>query len=105
MTDLALVLVLAGGTFLMRTSLVVMLAGVTIPKWLEEALRLVAPAVLAGLVAQTLFFDAGEIRVTVTWYIAAAIAALVAWRTRSVGWTLFIGMVAIWTLEALAGTA
>ncbi|MFV2063673.1 MAG: AzlD domain-containing protein [Chloroflexota bacterium] len=99
MTDFALVLMVAGGTFLMRASLVVMLANATIPERVQQALRLVAPAVLAGLVAQTLFITAGDVRPFGTWYIAAAIAALVAWRTRSVGWTLLMGMVAVWALQ------
>ncbi len=57
----------------------------------EQALSLVAPAVLAGLVAQTLFLDHGDVRPFGTWYLAAAVAALVAWRTRSFGWTLAAG--------------
>ena len=101
MTDFALVLMVAGGTLLMRASLVVMLANATIPERVQQALRLVAPAVLAGLVAQTLFITAGGVRPFGTWYIAAAIAALVAWRTRSVGWTLLMGMVAVWALRLL----
>ena len=30
------------------------------------------------------------------------VIALVAWRTRSIGWTLLIGMVSIWVLEAVS---
>jgi branched-subunit amino acid transport protein len=100
MTDFALVAMLAGGTLLIRTSLVALLANATIPGWLAEALRLVVPAVLAGMVAQTLFISDGELRPFDTWYLAAAVAAIVAWRTRSVGWTLLVGMLAIWILEA-----
>jgi len=101
MTDFALVLMVAGGTFLMRASLVVMLANVTIPERVQQALRLVAPAVLAGLVAQTLFLGGGRSGPVGTWYIAAAIAAIVAWRTRSVAWTLLIGMLAVWATALL----
>ena len=61
-----------------------------------------APAVLAGLVAQTLFLDHGDLRPFGTWYVAAAIAALVAWRSRSFGWTLAAGMASVWLLEALS---
>ena len=55
---------------------------------------------LAGLVAQTLLLDAGEPRPFGTWYVAGAIAAVVAWRTRSFGWTLLAGMASVWLLEA-----
>ena len=68
---------------------------------LHRSIPLVAPAVLAGLVAQTLFLDAGELRPFGTWYVAGGIAAVVAWRTRSFGWTLLIGMVSVWLLAAL----
>ncbi len=82
--------------------MVTLLADVTIPHRVEQALGLVAPAVLAGLVAQTLFLDHGEFRPFGTWYIAGAVAALVAWRTRSFGWTLLAGMGSVWLLEAVA---
>lgn len=98
--DLALVAIVAVGTLTMRASMVTLLANVTIPPRVEQALSLVAPAVLAGLVAQTLFLDQGELRPFGTWYLAAVVAALVAWRTRSFGWTLLAGMVSVWLLEA-----
>ena len=100
-TDLILVVIVAAGTLAMRASMVTLLADVTIPTRVEQALSLVAPAVLAGLVAQTLFLDHGEFRPFGTWYLAAAVAALVAWRTRSFGWTLLAGMVSVWLVEAL----
>jgi len=91
----------AVGTLGLRASMVTLLADRTIPPRVEQALSLVAPAVLAGLVAQTLFLDHGEFRPFGTWYVAGAIAAAVAWRTRSFGWTLLAGMGSVWLLEAL----
>ncbi len=101
MSDFGIVAIVASGSLLMRLSLVVLLANATIPERMQQALRLVAPAVLAGLVAQTLFIDGGEIRSFSTWYIAALVAALVAWRTRSIGLTLLVGMASVWLLEAV----
>ena len=100
-TDLFIVLGVAAGTLAMRASMVTLLADVTIPLRVEQALSLVAPAVLAALVAQTLFLDAGELRPFGTWYVAGAVAAVVAWRTRSFGWTLLVGMLSVWLLEAM----
>jgi branched-subunit amino acid transport protein len=100
--DLLVVLAVAAGTLAMRASMVTLLADVAIPLRLEQALSLVTPAVLAGLVAQTLFLDAGEVRPFGTWYVAGAIAAVVAWRTRSFGWTLLAGMAGVWLLGAIA---
>ena len=99
--DLAIVMVVAVGTLAMRASMVTLLADVTIPPRVEQGLSLVAPAVLAGLVAQTLFLDHGDWRPLGTWYLAGAVAAVVAWRTRSFGWTLLTGMLSVWFLEAL----
>ena len=99
-TDLFIVLAVALGTIAMRASMVTLLADVTIPARAEQALSLVTPAVLAGLVAQTLFLDHGDWRPFGSWYLAGAIAALVAWRTRSFGWTLLTGMASVWLLEA-----
>jgi branched-subunit amino acid transport protein len=101
-SDYLYVVIVAAGTLAMRASLVALLANVTIPTRVEQALGLVAPAVLAGLVAQTLFLERGEIRPFDTWYIAAGVAALVAWRTRSFGWTLVVGMGCVWILAAIA---
>jgi len=100
-TDLMLVALVAAGTLAMRASMVTLLADRSIPIRVEQALSLVAPAVLAGLVAQTLFLDQGEFRPFGTWYLAAAVAAIVAWRMRSFGWTLAAGMASVWLLEAL----
>jgi branched-subunit amino acid transport protein len=100
-TDLAVVLVVAAGTLAMRASMITLLSDATIPPRVQRALGLVAPAVLAGLVAQTLFLDAGELRPFGSWYLAGAVAAVVAWRTRSFGWTLLAGMASVWLLEAL----
>lgn len=102
MDELLLVSIVAAGTLAMRASMVTLLAGTTIPAGVEQALALVAPAVLAGLVAQTLFLEGGGWRPFGTWYLAAAVAALVAWRTRTFGWTLLAGMLSVWLLEALA---
>lgn len=101
--QLLIVALVAVGTYAMRVSMVSLLANVTIPPRLEQALGLVAPAVLAGLVAQTLFLEDGAVRAFDAWYPAAAIAALVAWRTRSFGWTLVAGMGSVWLLEAVVG--
>lgn len=100
-TELFIVLAAALGTYLLRASMVTLLADVTIPQRVEQALGLVAPAVLAGLVAQTLFLDGGDWRAPGTWHLAALLATVVAWRTTSFGWTLLAGMAAVWALEAL----
>ena len=101
MSPFAQVLIVGVGTFLMRASLVTALAGVTIPSRVERALRLVAPAVLAAIVAQSLFLDDGSARSLSSWHAGGLVAAVVVWRTRSVGIALAAGMIVHWTILAL----
>ena len=101
MSPLAQVLIVGVGTFLMRASLVTALAGVTIPERVERTLRLVAPAVLAAIVAQSLFLDDGSARSFSSWHVGGLVAALAVWRTNSVGLALATGMSAHWLVLAL----
>ena len=101
MSPLAQVLVVGIGTFAMRASMVTLLAGVRIPERVEHALRLVAPAVLAAIVAQSLFLDGGSTRSLSSWHAGGAVAALVAWRTRNVGAALAAGIAVHWAILAV----
>ena len=102
MSPLAQVLLVGGGTLAMRGSMVTLLAGVAIPARIEQMLRLVAPAVLAAIVAQSLFLDDGGARALSSWHAGGLAAALVAWRTRNVGAALAVGMAVHWTLLAIS---
>lgn len=99
MSPMGQILLAAAGTYLIRVSMVVALGRLELSDRVERALRLVAPAVLAALVAQTLFLDDGELRAWSAWYPAAAIAAVTAWRTRSTSWALVAGFVSVWILQ------
>ncbi len=101
MSPLAQVVIVGVGTFVMRASLVTALAGVTIPDRVERTLRLVAPAVLAAIVAQSLFLDDGSARGFSSWHVGGLVAALAVWRTKSVGLALAAGMAAHWIVLAL----
>ena len=91
-------LAVAAGTYLMRASVIVLAVGREIPDRVQSTLRLIPAAVLPALVANALVFDRGEVRPFGPWYVALALATVVAVRTRSVGWTLAVGMVAVWVL-------
>ena len=101
MSALAQVVAVAVGTFLIRASMIAALGRVTLGERTLRALGLIAPAVLAALVAQTLLLEGRELRAPDEWHVAALIAAAVALRTRSMGWTLAVGMAALWLLLAL----
>lgn len=103
MTELLAVLVTGVGTYLTRLSMVLALGRITLGERAERALSLIPAAVLAALVAQTLVLDGDAMRELSSWHPAAAAAALVAWRTRSIGWALAAGMTVLWTIQALTG--
>ncbi|WP_323676747.1 AzlD domain-containing protein [Halorubellus sp. PRR65] len=101
--------VLAGGigTFALKASFVVVVGRVDeIPPRVERALEFVPAAVLAALVVPAVV--AVEPTATVLPAVAyspklpaAALAALVAWKTENVPATIAAGMAALWTLQAL----
>ncbi len=103
MTALIAVLITGLGTYLIRLSMVIALGRITLSHRAERALSLIPPAVLAALVAQTLVLDEDSLRTLSSWHPAALAAAVVAWRTRSIGWTLVTGMTVLWTIQAVAG--
>jgi branched-subunit amino acid transport protein len=60
---------------------------------------------MAAIIAPPLFFADGAptIDANLPRIIAATLAAVVAWRTRSTLWTIVLGMLALWGLQALLG--
>lgn len=107
-TTIWLVVLVAGaGTFAIRFSFLAVFERLgSVPPRLRRPLRYVPPAVFAALVVPALVFG-GEGSGTGTFtplrVLAGAVAALVAWRTESVLWTIVSGMGALVVLEALVG--
>jgi branched-subunit amino acid transport protein len=90
-------------TFALRLSFIALLGRIEVPPFLERALRYVPAAVLTAVVIPLLFYQDGALEVSVgnERLLAGLIAALIAWRTRSVLFVLGGGMAALWTLQAL----
>jgi branched-subunit amino acid transport protein len=102
MRDMSMIVAVGIGTYLFRLSAVAVFHGArTIPVRVERSLRLIAPAVLAALVANSLILDGDGFRSFGAWYGAAIVAATVAVWTRSAAWTLLSGMIAVWVFSAL----
>ena len=95
-----LIFVIAGvGTYIIRVSAIAMLGrGVEVSPTVEATLRLIAPAVLAAIVADTLVLDGDGFNTEWTWYVAAAAAAFVSWRWRSAGLAMVAGLAVLWGL-------
>nr|WP_158205548.1 AzlD domain-containing protein [Halomarina oriensis] len=103
----AVVLVAGVGTFAVRFSFLAVFERTgSVPPRLQQALRYVPPAVFAALVVPALVFGgegSGTAAVTPLRIVAGAVAALVAWYTESVLWTICSGIVALVVLELLVG--
>lgn len=90
-------------TFAIRFAPIALLSHLELPDWLKRSLRYVPPAVMTAIITPALFFSASTptIALDFTRLAAAAFAALIAWRTRSTLWTVVLGMLALWGLQAL----
>jgi branched-subunit amino acid transport protein len=69
---------------------------------LRRWLRYVPPAVLAALIAPPILAPGKRLTVGPPFW-AAVVGVGVAWRTRSVFWTILAGLVAFWALRVLGG--
>ncbi|AFZ67210.1 putative membrane protein [Deinococcus peraridilitoris DSM 19664] len=87
----------------MRGSSILFLGERRLPAWLTEALAFVPAAVLSALVLPELLWRGGHVDVSFDnarlW--AGLLAIVVAWRWRNVLLTLLVGMLALWTFQAL----
>ncbi|MBS3966566.1 MAG: AzlD domain-containing protein [Truepera sp.] len=91
-------------TFGLRLSFLALSGRLAAPDWLTRALRFVPVAVLTALVVPAIIYREGVLSLSLSneRLIAGLLAAIVAWRTRSVLATLAVGMGGVWLLQALA---
>lgn len=103
----SVVTIVAAGvvTLMVRASFIVLPAETPVPAWLTRALKFVAAAVLPALIVPDVLFRelASDDWVNYFRVIAAMVAGLVAWRTKSIFATLIAGMLALWLLKWLGG--
>ena len=98
-----LFIAMAAGTFALRFSFIYLFGKVEMPDWLRDALKFVPASVLAALVFPALTYPNGTLDLTLNniHLLAGLGGALVAWRTKNVMWTIIVGMVLFWILQAL----
>jgi len=97
---LVAVLVVAVSTYLMRASLIVLLAGVTVPAPVERALRYVGPATLAALAMNLAFGGDGGPHVRAVEFAALLVAAAVTLWRRELVVSMLAAMATLWILTA-----
>lgn len=90
-------------TFATRLSFIALLGKVEVPPLLTRALRFVPAAVLSAIIFPELMVREGAVDISPgnPRLLAGALAVLVALKTRSVTWTIALGMAALWLLQAL----
>ncbi len=89
------------GTFALRSSFIMLFKEGNQPQWLSRALRYVAPAMLATILTSSLLTSRENLSAELSQnrFIAVTVAALVAWRSKSLLWTILTGMVLLWLLN------
>ncbi|MCX9157691.1 AzlD domain-containing protein [Niveibacterium sp. 24ML] len=94
-------------TFLTRFSFIAGGRRLALGPRLQALLRYVPPAVLAALIAPEVFMRDAALDLSPgnPRLIAAAVAAVVALRTRSVTLTIGVGLVTLWVAQGLLGGA
>ena len=106
MSTTMLWMVIAGAaavTFVLRVSFIALLGRTGMPLSVERALRFVPAAVLTAFVIPLLIYENGAMQVSLgnERLLAGLIAALIAWRSGSVLFTLGGGMAALWVLQVV----
>lgn len=92
-------------TLLLRASFLLLPAGTSLPPLALRALRFVPAAVLPALIVPGIAFasEASPLPGINGRIVAAAIAILVAWRSRNVLLTIVVGMVILWLQQYVFG--
>jgi branched-subunit amino acid transport protein len=85
-----------------RLSFMVFMGKMQVSPMVQQALRFVPVAVLSALIAPALFFANGSLDISLHNFrlIAGLLAIVVAWRTKNVLLTIFIGMACLLILQA-----
>ena len=88
-------------TFAMRLSFIYLHGKADFPGWFRHSLRYVPAAVLAAIVVPGLALSGDTLNVSYDnpRLLAGIIAAIVAWRSRSVLATILAGMGSLWLLQ------
>ena len=88
-------------TFAIRLSFIGAAGRADAPAWFRRMLRFVPIAALTALVWPDLLIAHGQLSIGEPRLIAGLIAALIAWKTRSVALTMGIGMLALWAIQLM----
>ena len=104
MSNISIIFAIGVGTYLIRLSFIGIVGDRVMPNWALVPLRYVAPAVLAALIAPAVLLNDGALDLSPASNpraIAALVALLLAWKTRSVPVVIAAGLITVWAFQAL----
>jgi len=89
-------------TFGIRLSFILIVGHRQIPSLLMRALRFVPPAVLTAIILPEIVMPGGNTFLSFqnARLFSGFLAIIVAWRTRSILWTILVGMATLWIIQA-----
>jgi branched-subunit amino acid transport protein len=88
-------------TYAIRLTPIVLLERFELSPRIRQALKFVPAAVLSAIIFPEMFMPEGSVDISLgnERLIAGLIAAVVAWRTKNVLWTIGVGMGVLWLLQ------
>lgn len=103
MSDWIIILGMGVITFALRLSMIVGSGRLTISEPLQRALRYAPAAVLSAIILPEMLLPGGTLDVSPgnARLLAGLVAIAVAWRTQNMIWTVVVGMVVLWILQAI----
>jgi len=90
-------------TYAIRLSMIVLSGQIDLGDHLQRALRYVPTAVLSAIILPEMVQPGGTLDLSLSneRLLAGVIAIVVAWYTKNMIWTVAIGMISLWILQAL----
>ena len=90
-------------TYALRLGPILLMERIEIGGTARQALRFVPAAVLSAIIFPELLILGGTLDISLgnERLLAGLLAAIVAWRTKNVLWTIAVGMAALWLLQAV----
>lgn len=98
------VVVVSGvATYAMRFSFIGLFGRISVPPAVERALKYIAPSVLAAITLPALLAPEGTFNPLNVYVPAAILGGLAAWKTRSIGAAIVVGLPSLWLFQSLLG--
>lgn len=103
MTSWTVILGVAVGSYALRLSMLSVLAGRTVPGWIDRCLTVVGPAAVGAIAAGMLFVERGQRSLSLDPMLIAAVSGYIAVRrTGRMTDSLIVGFPVLWIATALA---